>query len=340
MATMKDIARMTGLSESTVSRVLNNRPYIKQATRERVLQAAKELDYRPNALARGLARNRTQVIGLVIGRISNLFFGEVIRGIEEVVNLHGYSLILCVTGMEPRKELHYIDVLRQQKVDGMIFMSGFFPHELQKAIVHSGIPTIAISRLVLQEEILSVRIDDFKEAKAATDYLISLGHQRVGFISGPLQDPTAGASRLEGYKQSLVENNIAFDPALVQESDFRLNGGYEGMLRLLTLRRRPTAIFAANDEMAIGAIKACKEKGLQVPRDLAVVGFDDTLFAAISDPPLTTVAQPIYQLGATAAQMLIQFMEEGSVPERMVLLPCQLRIRESCGAKLKLLRSS
>lgn len=339
MATMKDIARATGLSESTVSRALNNHPHIKQTTRERVQKAAKELDYRPNALARGLARSRTQVIGLVIGRISNLFFGEVVRGIEEVVNLHGYSLILCITGMDPRKELHYIDVLRQQKVDGIIFMSGFFPLDLQKAIVHSGIPTIAISRLVLQEEILSVRIDDFKESKAATDYLLSLGHQRVGLISGPLQDPVAGISRLEGYKKALAENGIPFEPPLVQEGDFRLNGGYEGMLRLLTLRQRPTAIFATNDEMAIGAIKACREKGLQVPNDLAIVGFDDTPFATMSEPLLTTIAQPIYQLGATAAQLLIQFMEEGSVPEKRVILPCQLKIRESCGAKLKLMRS-
>ncbi|MGE5571559.1 MAG: LacI family DNA-binding transcriptional regulator [Bacteroidota bacterium] len=331
MTTMKDIAKVLGLNESTVSRALNNHPYVRPETREKVIAAARRMNYRPNTLARSLATSRSYVVGLVISNIANLFFAEVTKGIEEVADAHGYSVILCDTGRNPAKELKYLDLLARRQVDGIIFMSGRLPADVVAAIKQQKCPVVTISRDGTRHGIPTVRINNRAEAAKATRYLINLGHRRIGFISGQLDDTESGLPRLEGYRGALEESGIEYDPAIVQEGDFRLESGMRACARIMQATPRPTAIFAANDEMAIGAMKALSQLGLNVPADVAVVGFDDTAFATVVTPPLTTIAQPLRTLGTGAMETLLKLMAGQRLAEIETVLECQLVVRASCG---------
>ncbi len=331
MTTMKDVARVVGVNESTVSRALNNLPYVHPQTRERVLEAARRLNYRPNTVARSLATNRTYVVGLVISNIANLFFAEVTKGIEEVADANGYSVILCDTARDVAKELKYLELLARRQADGIIFMSGRLPPDVVATIKSVKCPVVTISRDGARHGIPTVRINNRAEAARATRYLMKLGHRRIGFISGQLDDTESGLPRLEGYRAALEEGRIEFDPAIVHEGDFRMESGVRACARIMGARPRPTAIFAANDEMAIGAMKALAQQGLKVPEDVAVVGFDDTALATVVTPPLTTVAQPLRTLGTSAMEMLLKLMAGQSLADVETVLECQLVVRASCG---------
>lgn len=333
-ATMKDIARTLKIAESTVSRALNNQPSVKVETREAVVRMARALNYRPNAVARGLAIRKTNVVGLVISDIANPFFSEVVKGVEGVALKHGYSVILGSTSSDPKRELQYLDVLIQRQVDGIIYMSGRLPAECVESLRNSGRPVVAIARDGARHGIPSVRINNREEARKVTNYLISLGHVRIGFISGPVNDQESGLSRYDGYRQALEENAIVLAAELVQEGDFTLDTGYRSMQKLLSLSEhiRPTAVFAANDLMAVGAIKAISAAHLRVPQDVAVVGFDNTVVASISEPPLTTMAQPLSQIGREAMMMLKKLIDGEKPSEIEIMLECHLVVRGSCGS--------
>ncbi|MEW6228219.1 MAG: LacI family DNA-binding transcriptional regulator [Bacillota bacterium] len=331
MTTMKDVARVVGVNESTVSRALNNHPYVHPDTRERVLEAARRLNYRPNTIARSLATSRSYVVGLVISNIANLFFAEVTKGIEEVADANGYSVILCDTARNVAKELKYLDLLASRQADGIIFMSGRLPPDVVAAIKHVKCPVVTISRDGARHGIPTVRINNRAEAARATRYLINLGHRRIGFISGQLDDTESGLPRLEGYRAALEESGIQFDPGIVQEGDFRMESGMRACVKIMEAQPRPTAIFAANDEMAIGAMKTLAQQGLKVPGDVAVVGFDNTAFATVVTPPLTTVAQPLRMLGTSAMEMLLKLIAGQNPTDIETVLGCQLVVRGSCG---------
>jgi LacI family transcriptional regulator len=331
MITMKDIAIELGINESTVSRALNNHPHVHPSTRERVAEAARRLNYRPNTLARSLATNRSYVVGLVISNIANLFFAEVTQGIEQVADANGYSVILCDTARDAAKEQRYLDLLASRQVDGIIFMSGRLPADTVAAIRSVKCPVVMISRDGARYGIPTVRINNRAEAARAVSYLINLGHARIGFISGQLDDAESGLPRLAGYKAALDDAGIPFDPCIVQEGDFTMESGMRACTRLLDATPRPTAIFAANDEMAIGAMKALAQHGINVPKDMAVVGFDNTALARVVTPALTTVAQPLRSLGSTATEMLIRLMTGQGLKDTEVVLDCQLVVRSSCG---------
>ncbi|AZR74901.1 hypothetical protein BBF96_10665 [Anoxybacter fermentans] len=326
--TLKDIAKKAGVSESTVSRVLNGIPKASSETRDKILKIAKELGYYPNDVARSLAKQKTHIIGLIVSDIANPYFASVIGGVEEVASLKGYSLIISATGGKEKEELKYIKILKEKKVDGIVFMSGRMPDSCEKALVESEIPTVVVSRKV-KSFLPSIHIDNIGESYKAVEYLIKLGHRRIAMISGPCIDKESGYHRLLGYKNALADYDLPFEEELVQEGDFKMDSGRKAMENLLSLKKLPTAVFAASDAMGVGAIKAIKKAGLRVPEDISVIGFDNSIISLACDPELTTIGQPVKDLGRTAMEMLYKIIQGEELERRTIYLPCELIIRGS-----------
>lgn len=326
--TLKDIAEKVGVSESTVSRVLNGIPKASSETRERILKVAEELGYYPNDLARSLAKQKTYIIGVIITDISNSYFASVTGGIEEIASLYGYSLIISATGGNENEELKYINILKEKRVDGIIFMSGRMPHSCEQALLDTGIPTVVVARKV-KSSLPSIHIDNIGESYKAVEYLIKLGHRRIAIISGTFADKESGYHRLLGYKNALADYELPFEEELIEEGDFKMDSGRRAMEKLLKLKELPTAVFAASDAMAVGAIKAIKKAGLRVPEDISVMGFDNNVISQACDPELTTIGQPVKDLGRKAIEMLYKIIQGKKLEKMAIYLPCELIIRNS-----------
>lgn len=324
-----DVAKRAGVSISTVSRVLNNTGYpVKPETRQRVLEAVNELGFRPNDLARGLLLKKSRTIGLIIPDVSNPYYPELSLGVEATASGHGYSVIFCNTSRQADKLEHYVDVLLQKRADGIIIAGGgtdFAP--VSQALSDFDIEVTVIGRHNLPFP--SVQIDNVRAAYEVTSHLANLGHERIAFISGPL-NRTSVHDRLEGYRASLEERGIERDDRLLREGQFEAESGYSAGLSLLEGGYRPTAIFAANDRMAIGAMAAAADLGMSVPGDLSVVGFDDISMASYVRPTLTTVALHGYEMGATAMGLLLKLFAGEECPP-VTWLPTRLVVRESSG---------
>jgi LacI family transcriptional regulator len=297
-----------------------------------------ELNYRPNSLARSLRSGRTKTIGLVIPDISNAFFAEFSRKIEDEGFASDYSVILCNTDENPVKEERYIDVLIAKQVDGLIFFATGDSGGLQDHAHAEDIPVVIVDREVDGIDADVVLIDNFAGGKQATQYLLSLNHQRIGCISGP-SPIRPSAQRVDGYKAALAAAGVPFAPALLQVGDFRFEGGEQRMLALLALPEPPTAVFACNDMMALGAMRAIKRAGLRVPQDISVIGFDDTPLASLVFPPLTTVLQPVKAMADLAVELLVKRInlradrkrrvDLQSEYQRVILAP-ELVVRGTC----------
>ncbi len=326
--TLKDIAEKVGVSESTVSRVLNGIPKASKETREEIFRVARELNYTPNEVARSLVTKKTNTIGLIISDLSNLYFSMVADGIESIVAQNDYSLIISTTGGKEQEELKYIRIFKEKRVDGLIYISGKMPQSCEQALQNLDIPVVVVSRHI-HSDLPSVHIDNVQESIKAVQYLIDLGHRNIAMISGDYKDIESGALRVKGYKKALEKNNIEFDSDLVFEGDFKIDSGIEAMKKILKLKPRPTAVFVGSDEMAVGAIKTIKNAGLKVPDDISIIGFDNNIIARVSDPELTTVGQPESEIGETAMQMLHKLIQGEDVKEINVYLPCKLIKRES-----------
>ncbi|HMA60148.1 MAG TPA: LacI family DNA-binding transcriptional regulator [Halanaerobiales bacterium] len=326
--TLKDIAEKVGVSESTVSRVLNGIPKASKETREEIFRVARELNYTPNEVARSLVTKKTNTIGLIISDLSNLYFSMVADGIESVVAQNDYSLIISTTGGKEAEELKYIRIFKEKRVDGLIYISGKMPRSCEQALQDLDIPVVVVSRHI-HSDLPSVHIDNVQESIKAVQYLIDLGHRNIAMISGDYKDIESGALRVKGYKKALENNNIEFNSDLVFEGDFKIDSGIEAMKEILKLKTRPTAVFVSSDEMAVGAIKTIKKAGLKVPDDISIIGFDNNIIARVSDPELTTVGQPESEIGETAMQMLHKLIQGEDVKEINVYLPCKLIKRES-----------
>ena len=334
--TIKDVARRSGVSKATVSRVLNNIPVVKEDTRRAVLEATRALGYTPNALARGLMTKRTKTIALVISDIRNPFFPAVARGVEDLMNNYNYNVMLCNTDGRPEKEAAYIELVLEKRVDGIIFTSVRTGASDLSRLQRRGLPFVLAGRTLPGIDADVVIVDSVLGGYQATTHLLKLGHARIGYVSGPA-GVSASADRYKGYEQALRQNGLDPSPELTAEGDFTQEGGYSAASRLLSLKTPPTAIFCANDFMAIGALEAIHEKALKVPEDVAVVGFDDIPFAGLRSIQLTTVMHPKYDLGAIAARMLIERIENPGAgkPTRQVILPPRLIVRRTCGFYLK-----
>lgn len=327
MATIRDVARLAGVSIATVSRVLNGGHHaVRDETRRRILAAIDQLDYRPNALARSLLSRRSGTLGLLVPDIANPYYAEILRGIEDTVRPEGYSVIICNTDRQPQKAEEYLGLLREKQCDGIIFAGGGMQGgQRLPSLASLGIRVVLIGRH--EVDLPSVAVDNQGGARAATRHLVEQGHRAIAFVGGP-RESTTTQDRQAGFESALAESGIPLDPRYLRYGDLRPEGGYEAMRQLLGLAERPTAILVANDLMAIGAMKAIRDAGLKVPEDAAVVGFDDIPIASYVDPPLTTVEVPMYELGARAARAMLGLLRGEGAP-RAERLPTPLVVRGS-----------
>ena len=329
MATMKDVAQRAGVSPSTVSHVINETRFVSQQLRDRVLHAMSELNYQPSAVARSLRTKKTQVVALVIPDITNPYFPEVARGVQDVAEENEYSVILCNTDRVRGRELRFLKALRGQWVDGLILNPSEVTSGDLQDLQDAQIPVVLIGSQIDHPDLDVVMVDNVQGAYDAVSHLIDLGHRRIGLVGGQ-RAASSGEQRFQGYIRALADHDIPVDEEIITEGRFTREGGYESMKRLLALQSPPTAVFASSDVMAIGALMAIQEQGLQVPNDVSLVGFDDIAEASTTTPKLTTVSQPKYQTGEVAAQLLFDRVEGASPGERQkIVLSHQLVIRDS-----------
>jgi LacI family transcriptional regulator len=314
---------------ATVSRVVNNNPNVKPQTRKKVFEAIERLGYRPNAVARGLASKKTTTVGVVIPDISNAIFAEVARGIEDIANMYHYNIILCNADKRKEKEIRVINTLLEKQVDGLLFMGGVVTDEHLQAFQTSTVPIVLCGTTVEGNTMAAVDIDHEQAASDAVKLLLDKGHRRIGMISGTLQDPNNGFSRYNGYKHALEEAGVAFDESLVRIGNYRYESGIEAMKYFLDLPERPSAIFSATDEMAIGAIHAAQDAGLAIPGDISVISVDNSRMASMVRPLLTTVAQPMYDIGAVSMRLLTKLMNKENVEKGKITLSHEVIQRQS-----------
>jgi LacI family transcriptional regulator len=327
--TIYDVAREASVSMATVSRVVNNNPNVKPQTRKKVFEAIERLGYRPNAVARGLASKKTTTVGVVIPDISNAIFAEVARGIEDIANMYHYNIILCNADKKKDKEIRVINTLLEKQVDGLLFMGGAVTEDHIQAFRTSSVPIVLCATTDEGDNYPSVDIDHTSAAEDAVNTLIKNGHRRIAMISGTLQDPSNGYARYQGYKIALDKAGIPINDDLVRIGNYRYEAGLEVAQYFLELQDKPTAIFAANDEMAIGAIHAIQDKGLRVPEDVSVISVDNVRMASMVRPLLSTVAQPMYDIGAVSMRLLTKLMKKESITNSRVILPHEVILRQS-----------
>ncbi|MBC7189475.1 LacI family DNA-binding transcriptional regulator, partial [Candidatus Aerophobetes bacterium] len=316
-----------------VSLALNQKPYVSKEARERIYKAIQELGYRPNIVARSLRKKRTGIIGLVLSDIANPFFPEIARGVEERAREYGFNVIFCNTDANPEREKNLINILLSRQIDGLIITSARSNANLQEYL-KENCPIVLVNRDPFPGKFDFVGIDNVNAAKIATEHLISLGHRKIAFIEGEPASP-ASFGRYEGYKKALLEANIPLREDYVRIGYLRYEGGYRAMLSFLENPSPPTAVFCANDMMAIGAIDACLERGFRVPEDFAIVGFDDMWVASLKSIELTTVRQPRYEMGVRAVDLMIERIEGKRSKIKREILPAELIIRKTCGKFLK-----
>ncbi len=337
MATVHDVARRAGVSTSTVSHVVNETRFVSDELRERVMAAMRELDYTPNAAARMLTLKRSHTIGLIVSDIRNPFFASVARGVEDVAQERGYTLVLCNSDEDADRETACLNALETRAVDGVLLASAGVADEHLSRLVKAGFPIVLVDRDLADLKAPAVLLDNEGAAYSAVWHLITRGHRRIAMLSGRAAISTT-TERIAGYQRALREADIRVDDRLVVSGASTSEGGAIAANAVLDLQPRPTAIFSGNNLMSIGALQAIASRGLAVPDEIALVGFDDFPFpwSDAFRPHLTTVAQPTYELGRRAAELLVQRLK-GSLAQsaERVVLDGQLVVRESSGALLR-----
>lgn len=326
---MKHVAEEAEVSIATVSRVINNNGTVRPDLKRKVEAAMRELNYSHNTLARGLKTNQSNLIALVVDSITNPIYPQFALGVEATVEQYGFSAILCNIEGSAEKELQYVRRLSGLQVDGFIFAVSKVPQGIYGSELNLQAPVICLDKQIFVPGSDRVVLDHAHGASQMTRYLIEKGHLRIAHIAGPRDYMTAG-ERMEGFLSALEESTLPASPEMIVEGDYTARGGEEAMRKLLDLEPRPTAVFAANDLMAIGAMKAVMSAGLEIPGDVAIAGFDDIPFAELHTPTLTTVAQPTVRMGALAVRMLMERLQgEVSHDTREMILQPTLAIRGS-----------
>jgi LacI family transcriptional regulator len=334
--TLEKVGELAGVSRSTVSRVVNGHPNVRDEVRERVWEVIRETGYQPHAAARSLVTRRTRIVGAIIPEaVTTLFvdpfFPLLLRGITETCNAQGYHLMLSLLNGPPRQEELYRRLVHGGHLDGVLVASARMDDPLIPKLLNDDVPFILVGRHA-DSRVGYVDVDNVAAARMAVEHLIRLGHKRIATVTGPLS-MASGEDRLAGYHQALEAHRLPVKDELVVEGDFTEGSGAMGMQRLFSAS--PTALFAASDSMAVGALKALREADLRVPEDVALVGFDDVPIASAIEPALTTVRQPIERLGSMAADLLLNLIENPSdteAPAHRLILPAKLIVRDSCGA--------
>jgi len=328
--TLKDIAKEAGVSTTTVSRALNNKDDISSPTKERILKIVKQMGYTPNAVARGLKIKRTETVGVVIADISDPFFAPIVKGIERAAREEGYHLILCDTDEDYQIEKEVLRTLIEKRVDGLLITPAQTSFQDIVELKRKKLPFVLLGRHfdfeLLETDYVST--DDVKGALSATTYLIERGHKRILFINGPSYISSA-KERLAGYKRALLEAGVEIDESLIREGGIKMEDGYRIMKEELKKHSHFTAVFAYSDFVALGVIRALKEAHLEIPRDVAVVGYDDIDVASFLEVPLTTVRIPKYKLGVEGFKLLKKKVTGKTDSPKKVILPTEFVVRKS-----------
>lgn len=326
--TIYDVAREANVSMATVSRVVNGNPNVKPTTRKKVLETIERLGYRPNAVARGLASKKTTTVGAIIPDISSIFFSELTRGIEDIATMYKYNIILSNSDQNEDKELRLIDTMLEKQVDGIIFMGGEITDEHIRQFKTANVPIVLAATQDDTQTLPSINIDYELAAYEATNYLINSIKGQPVFIKGHDYIQSNGL-KFKGYVQALQDASIEIDESLIIEEECTYNGGIAAVQKLLENGVTPEAVFVTTDEMAVGVIHSLQDGGLHVPNDVEVFGFNNTRVSLMVRPTLTTVVQPMYDIGAVAMRLLTKYMNKEEVDEQTVILPHRILERDS-----------
>jgi LacI family transcriptional regulator len=327
VATIKDVATEAGVSVATVSRTFSGAGRVTPGVRERVVVAAERLRYRPNAVARSLRARNTWTLGLVIPNVVNPFFTRMARVVEDAARDRGYSLVLGNTDEDPDKEAEYLDVMVEKRVDGLLVSPARATSPYLEEISREGVPIVFLDRYVRELRAPVVRADGRRAVDDLVEYLVGLGHERLAVIAGP-PETVPGGERLNAFLDGAGRRGVAVSADWVKVGDFRRESGARAMRELLDMDEPPTAVFAANNLMALGVLQTLRRAGVRVPEDISFASFDDVSWFELVDPPVTAIAQPVAELGALAARTLLDLVE-GREPESVVL-EAELVVRESC----------
>jgi len=328
VSTIKDVAALAGVSFTTVSHVLNETRPVSPEARARVLAAVEEIGYLPSAVARSLRKSETKIVGVLVPNVQNPFFAELVCGVEECCRLSGYSVLICNSDNDPRHQQDYMRTLLEKRVDGLLLSSAGDDQALARIFKMARVPAVTVDRLVPGVRGDRVAVHNLQGARLAVEHLLALGHRRIACISGP-REFEVSRERVEGWRRAHAEAGVGVDETLIVESDYSSPGGYAATRALLDGARGVTAVFASNDMMAVGALRAAAERGLKLPQQLSVVGFDNIELSRYVFPALSTAGVPIRELGAEAGRVLIERIENPAAALRDILLTPNLIARES-----------
>ncbi|HSN77579.1 MAG TPA: LacI family DNA-binding transcriptional regulator, partial [Anaerolineae bacterium] len=331
-ATIRDVAALAGVSHQTVSRVINDGERVRPATRQRVETAIAELDFRPNAIARFMATGSTHTFTCLAPNLTDYTFARIIEGAEHETRRQGYYLFSASAADEDIFATLVDQLVSSRRTEGLLVINPYA--DSRHRHLPDNVPTVYVGARPREEAVDSVALDDEGAAVAATEHLLALGHRRIGMVCGPMSEDCS-QDRLAGYQAALTAAGQPIDPCLIDEGDWSATSGYQAFQRLAQLPEPPTAVFAQNDRMAIGVLRALREVGLRVPAELAVIGFDDMPLASYFDPSLTTMRQDLVEIGRQAAQLLIRAVENPNAQRQHLRLPAELIIRESTGVALQ-----
>ncbi len=327
---LADIAKKAGVSTMTVSRVLNNKPHVNVETRKRILRIATELEYAPNIPARSLSTGRSKMLGLVVGSIHSEYLLEIIRGVSDETQAQGYNMILLTSGQNSKDELTQVTYLMGGLVEGILMVLPTEADRFMGVLCKDNLPCILIDHRSVEYALPMVKASNQAGMHEATRYLLQLGHRRIGYIKGILGDGTS-LERFSGFCDALEEAGIPVNDELVRQGDYESPSGESHGLELLQMEEPPTAIIASNDQMAMGVLSAAHKLSLKVPEQVSIMGFDDIPMAARTIPPLTTVHQPLYEMGRKAVMMALNTIRNGRLEVKEEILPTRLVIRSSTG---------
>ena len=327
--TIKDVAKKAGVSISTVSRVINDSKPVTDEVKQKVLDVIEETGYIPNPLARSLVTKRSQLIGVIVPEVSDSFANEILNGIEEIAKMYDYEILLANTYSDKEQELKCINLLRAKQVEGIVMISWKVEKEHVDYMQRCGIPACYISKTARDYDIYTVSTSNTDATYDMTKYLLDKGHEKIAFVMTSKDDTILERERLAGYEKALNENNIDLDERLIKHGTTTYEGGYKSMKEMLDEGVVPHAAFVTGDEAAIGAINAICDAGYRVPEDISVAGFNDVKIAKMYRPKLTTVHQPLYDMGAVAVRMVIKMINKEELNEKKIELPYKIEERES-----------
>lgn len=329
-ASIKDVAREAGVSIATVSRVLNDIDVVNEDTKKKVKDAIKKLSYRPNIVARSLKTQKSSTIGIIIPDISNQFYPEIVRGCEDVANIYNYNIMLCNADLDVDKEMESLRILKEKMIDGVIYMSNSIENNVISLIKELEMPIVLVETTDADDIFPSVTIDNVMAASDAVKYLMNKGNKNIAYVGTTIDKVNALTKRYTGYKKALEETGIELVKDLTYLGGVKARDGYRGINTILDKGNKVDAVFCASDEIAMGVINALRDRDIKVPGDIDVMGFDDIYSASVFYPKLTTVAQPMYDMGSVSMRMLIKSINNLVVDEKHFVLPYKIVERDSC----------